>query len=142
VSFAFIKNKLKRLSWRGRRPEPKLSLGSRGEGAAARYLKRRHYRVMARNYACPVGEIDLVCQDGDTLVFVEVRTRADDEHQNPEEFAGPGKWRRVERAARYYLMEHDAAGRPCRFDLVSVVWPPRGTPRLEHFEDAFQARQP
>ena len=140
MSFAFIRNNLlKRLRW-PRRSDRDLPFGSRGERAAARYLKRRRFRVLARNYTCRVGEIDLICLDGDTLVFVEVRSRADDERIDPEEFIRPGKWRRVERSARYYLMQHDAADRPCRFDLVTIVWPPGAAPRIEHFEDAFRPR--
>lgn len=141
MNFAFIRNNLlKRLRW-PRRSDRELSLGARGERAAARFLRHRRYRILACNYICPVGEIDLICTDRDTLVFVEVKSRADDERIDPEEFIRPGKWRRVERSARYYLMQHNAADRPCRFDLLTIVWPPGGAPRIEHFEDAFQPRR-
>jgi len=108
---------------------------------AARHLKRHGYRVIGRNYRCPVGEIDLICTDGDTIVFVEVKTRSDDTYGDPGEAARPAKWRRVERSARYFLMQHSAADPPCRFDLITVVWPTRGSPRLEHTVDAFQPRR-
>ena len=115
-------------------------LGRRGERAATRHLKRHRHKILARNYQCDGGEIDLVCADADVIVFVEVKTRSSRDAQDPQEAITPGKWKRVERAARHFLMKHSAAGHPCRFDFVAVIWPPRGSPIIEHFEDAYQPR--
>ena len=141
MNFAFIRKRLPNLSWPLRRPDGHLRLGARGERAAARHLKRRRHRIIARNYRCPVGEIDLISIHGDTVVFVEVKTRSSDEAEDPLDAVRPGKWARVERAARYFRTHKLTADHPCRFDLVTVVWPPRGSPIIEHFEDAFQPRR-
>jgi putative endonuclease len=117
-------------------------LGRRGERAAARYLSRQHYHILIRNYRCVAGEIDLICSEGDTIVFVEVKARTSDEAQDPQEAPRKSQWRRIESAARYFLMQRGAEDRPCRFDLVTVVWPPRGSPQIEHFEDAYQPAHP
>ncbi|MCH7808478.1 MAG: YraN family protein [Planctomycetes bacterium] len=112
-------------------------LGSRGERAAARRLKRRGFRIIARNYRCVAGEVDLVCSLGELFVFVEVKTRADFQTQNPWETVRPAQWRRIEGAARTFMLKY-GGNRPYRFDLVTVVWPKRGGVELEHFEDVYE----
>ncbi|HNQ23078.1 MAG TPA: YraN family protein [Phycisphaerae bacterium] len=112
-------------------------LGRRGEHLAGRHLQRLGGRIVARNYRCPQGEIDLIVLLGDTLVFVEVKTRTAGDGGQPEE---PVQWtqrRRIERAARYFVRQHHLEHRPCRFDVVCVFWPQGGRPVLEHFENAF-----
>lgn len=111
--------------------------GSRGERVAMRYLRRRKYRILTKNYRCPTGEVDIICSDGDCLVFVEVKTRTSADAGEPEEAINPGKWRRIERTARHYVTRYSLQHRPARFDVVSVVWPKNGAPIIEHFEDAF-----
>lgn len=141
MNFVFITRRLRWPSWLSRRPDRDLALGRRGERAAARYLERFDHRVLERNYRCAVGEVDLISVESDTLVFVEVKTRSSDRAADPLETVRPAKWARVERAARWFVMERSAEHMPCRFDLVTIVWPPRGTPRIEHIENAYQARQ-
>lgn len=114
-------------------------LGKRGERAAARYLKRRGYKILARGDRLPPGELDLVALDRQTIVFVEVKTRRSSEAGHPAEAVGPGKQRRLTRLGvtflkRYGLLEHSA-----RFDVVAVTWPEGERPRIEHFENAFDA---
>lgn len=116
-------------------------MGRRGERAAARFLKRRHHHILVRNYRCVAGEIDLICSHGDTIVFVEVKTRTSDTAEDPQEALRKRQWTRIENAARYFLMHRRAQDRPCRFDVITVVWPIRGSPRIEHFPDAFQPRR-
>lgn len=113
----------------------------RGERAATRYLTRRRYRVLARNYRCAAGEIDLICVHDRAIVFVEVKTRTTDQAQDLHEAIRPNQWRRIENAAHYYVMQHDLSDRACRFDVVTVLWPPRGSPQIEHFENAYQSRR-
>jgi len=123
-------------------PRPRhLIFGSRGERSGARFLRRRGHRILVRNYKCAVGEIDLITLDGDTIVFVEVKTRASDEAAEVADAAGPVKWRRVDRAARTYLKQNGAEDAAARFDLVTVLWQARGKPKIEHLEDVYQARQ-
>jgi len=141
VNFESIRKRLRNLSWPVHRCDPRLAFGSRGERAAARYLKRQHHRILTRNYRCAAGEIDLICADCDTIVFVEVKTRSSDTAEEPQQTLRKTQWRRIENAARYFLMQRSAQDRPCRFDVVTVLWAPRGSPRIEHFEDAYQPRR-
>lgn len=141
MSFESIRKRLRRLSWRDPPRDVRHRLGRRGERAAARYLKRKHHKVLLHNYRCVAGEIDLICVQGDMIVFVEVKTRSSDEAADVQEALREPQWTRIERAARFFLMERSAQERPCRFDLVTVLWPPRGSPVVEHFEDAYQARR-
>ncbi|MCO6435903.1 MAG: YraN family protein [Phycisphaerae bacterium] len=127
------------MNWlRLRRSPPHLRLGRRGERRARRYLAERGHRVLARNFHCPAGEIDLITLDGDNVVFVEVKTRASEEHQPLDETVSRQKWLRVERTARWFLAHRRLLSVPCRFDLVLVLWPPGGKPVIEHFPDAYR----
>lgn len=141
MSFASIRKRLQSPSWLTRWRDPAHRLGLRGERVAARFLKRRRYRVLVRNYRCAAGEIDLICRHADTIVFVEVKTRSGDSAQDTQETVSAAQWRRVENAARCYLVKTASQHRPCRFDFVTILWPPNKTPRVEHFPDAYQARR-
>ena len=100
MNFASLRNSLLRLSWRAPQRNRRHALGERGERVAQRYLSRRKYRVLAKNYRCPAGEIDLICSQGRAIVFVEVKTRSSDQVQDPQEAIRPNQWRRIENAAR------------------------------------------
>ena len=141
MSFALIKNRLRNLSWLPRRSSRSLLLGHRGERAAAKSLRRHGHRIIARNYRCVAGEIDLICSHRDFIVFVEVKTRTSTEAEDFHQGVRAVQWERIERAARWFLSRQTTADRPCRFDLVTVVWPSRGSPVVEHLEDAFQPRR-
>lgn len=141
MNVELLRSKLRSLSWPDRRRDRRGRFGRRGERGAARYLKRQGCRILARNYRCPAGEIDLIVGDGDTIVFVEVKTRAGVEAQDPFDTIRPGQWKRIESAARYFLMQHRAQANPCRFDVVTVVWPPTGPAVFEHVRHAYEARR-
>ena len=79
---------------------------------------------------------------GDMIVFTEVKSRSSDVAEDPQQAFRPSQWKRVERAARFFLMERSAQGNPCRFDLITVLEPQRGSPQIEHFEDVFQPQRP
>jgi putative endonuclease len=113
-------------------------LGGLGEDAAADFLRSRGYRIVARNHRCRLGEVDLVAERGEVLVFVEVRTRASAAFGGPEETVGFRKQRRVVAAARDYLARRRGPERGARFDVIAVVDGPHG-PALTHFENAFEA---
>ncbi len=112
-------------------------MGRRGERAAARYLRRHRYRILARNYRCAAGEIDLIASQSATIVFVEVKTRQPDEDQDGRLPVLSEQRARIGRAARYFMSHPAAADRPYRFDVISVAFPSRGKPQIEHYEDAF-----
>ena len=130
----------------GRRPATQaravhLRDGAWGERMAEKYLKRHGHHILARNFLCPMGELDLVTRDGDTVVFVEVKSRQGADCQDPLETVTPVKWSRVERAARLFRAQQRLDDAPCRFDLVTVVWGTSGAPLIEHIESAFEPRR-
>lgn len=117
----------------------RLPLGRRGENAAARYLRRLGYVIVARGHRDAVGEIDLVAVDGRTLVFIEVKTRTSQDAGHPADAVDEKKQRRLTRLALSYMKRHDLLENPARFDVVAVTWPNRGSrPMIEHFPNAFE----
>lgn len=98
-----------------------LEQGAAAERDAAQLLVAAGYEIVARNYRCKAGEIDIVARDGDVLVFVEVRSRSDDGHGHALEMIRRGKQRRVVRVARCYLAAVAPAFERCRFDVVAVT---------------------
>ena len=83
------------------------ALGDRGENRAARYLRERGYKILIRNFRCPLGEIDIVARDGRTIVFCEVKTRAED-NPRPEEQVNGHKQHQITKAAK--SADHEAIG--------------------------------
>ena len=114
-----------------------MTLGAQGEELAAAFLKKQGFRIVARNYRCPSGEIDIIAIDGDTIVFVEVKSRSSDVAADPEVAVHHYKRRQVTRAAKYFITHKSMHHQPCRFDVVAVVLPAGGEPKIEHFVDAF-----
>ena len=94
------------------------AVGAAAEEKAARWLEARGLRVVARNFRVKGGEIDLVCRDGATTVFVEVRARSRSDFGGAAASIGPTKQRRLILAARHWLQRHGES--PCRFDAVLV----------------------
>jgi putative endonuclease len=123
-----------------RRWFPERPLGRRGEQAAARYLKRLGYKIVAWGDRSRPGELDLVAVDRGTVVFVEVKTRRSAETGHPAEAVDAAKQRRLTRLAVTWLKRHGLLERPARFDVVAVTWEDdRRPPRVEHFPNAFEA---
>ncbi|MBN2477199.1 MAG: YraN family protein [Pirellulales bacterium] len=120
---------------------PKQTLGRRGEAAAARFLKRRGYRIVARGQRLRGGEIDIVAvAPNRTIVFVEVKTRETDQLGHPAEAVNAAKQRRLTRLAVTYLKCRGLLEYASRFDVIAVIWPKgKWFPRIEHFENAFEA---
>ena len=114
-----------------------LSLGRRGEELAGKFLKKAGYKILESNYRGRLGEIDLVAEDGDCLVFVEVKTRGSLACGHPLESIDSRKQRQLIKAAREYLAEHGAEERVCRFDAVSVLFGDEQQPMIELIKDAF-----
>src|SRR3989338_4420675 len=95
--------------------ETNYASGKRGERIAEDYLKKQGYRILERNYRCSFGEIDLIAEDGSTLVFVEVKWRKDASCGYPEEAVHHKKIEQLGRLASHYL-SRAKKDRPCRFD--------------------------
>lgn len=119
---------------------PDKPLGLRGEDAAARFLRGRGYKIVARGDRSSLGELDIVAVDGRTVVFVEVKTREDLAGGDPLEAVDAAKQRRLSRVATGWLKRHGLLGSTCRFDVVSVHWP-QGVrrPQIVHVERAFES---
>ena len=114
-------------------------LGKTGESLAVEELERRGYAIVARRYRTKYGEIDIVAEDGETLVFVEVKARATCEFGTAAEAVTPWKQRRLARMASDYIARHGLDLRPCRFDVVAID--DVGTPseRVTVYSNAFDS---
>ena len=112
--------------------------GRRGEDLAHRFLQQKGYIVVARNLRLrgAHNELDIVARDGETIVFVEVKTRASDDFGTPDEAVDAEKREHLVRAASAYLHAAGAKWEQARFDIVSVLF--EGTTRIEHIRDAFR----
>ena len=110
-------------------------LGRWGEKQAEKLLKAKGLKILTRNFRCNTGEIDLVMADVDgTIVFVEVKTRADEDFATAESAVNHTKKKRLFSAAKYFITTHNIADRDFRFDIVTVVLNPK---KIEHHPDAF-----
>ncbi len=114
------------------------SLGKLGEDLAVGELERRGYAILARRYRRRGGELDIVARDGETLVFVEVKTREGDAFGDGHEAVTALKRRRMTQIAIDYMMRHRLTGVPCRFDVVSIRVD-GGRPSIELVQNAFDA---
>jgi putative endonuclease len=117
--------------------DQKRRLGRRGEKLTRRYLKKQGYRFLAGNYATRQGEIDLIMQDEQTIVFVEVKTRQSEDFAPGEESVNFAKQRHLSAAARHFIHMNRLHDHPCRFDVVAVAIPDKGKPVIRHWPNAF-----
>jgi len=113
-------------------------LGRWGEKRCQRFLKRKGLKTLTRNFSCKTGEIDLIMVAPDrTIVFVEVRTKADETFGSVESSITAPKKARLARTARYFLATNNIDDRPFRFDVVTIVLGPKGTPQIRYYKNAF-----
>lgn len=115
-----------------------MNIGKEGQDLAEEFLKRRGYEFVGRNFRTPRwGEIDLTMRDGDTTVFVEVKTRS----SGSQLFGGPlgainyHKLKALQRAAQYYLTSQGFNREAARIDAVTVILPGDGPPKIKHYTD-------
>jgi len=110
--------------------------GKAGEDLAARFLEQNGYKIIERNYRFERGEIDLIAEDGDELVFVEVKARHSSVFGTPEDAVTEEKQEQVRTVADGYLFERDIENRPCRFDVVAIEFKNSKT-EIRHIRNAF-----
>jgi putative endonuclease len=123
-----------------RKPWWRLWFGTRSERAAGRFLRRQGFRILAHNYTCPHGELDLIALDGRCVVFVEVRSTGGEDVNRPAASVDEAKQRRLTRLALYYLQEHHLLDCTARFDVLALSWPAgQREPRIVHYRQAFEA---
>ncbi|MFW6188909.1 MAG: YraN family protein [Planctomycetota bacterium] len=127
------------------RPDPdaatdRAGVGRRGEREAARYLKRRRWKILERNFSTRRGEIDLIATRGGVVAFVEVRSQTKPIRIQPEATVTRGKQRRIIRAAQAYCARKKLGqeGMALRFDVLTVRFAEGARPDVRHIEDAFQ----
>ena len=118
--------------------DPRQSLGKLGEDLACVELSRRGYAILARRYRTRFGEIDIIARDGETTVFVEVKTRDGDRFGDGAEAVTAWKQRRVAAMAIDYASRHRLSDRPCRFDVVAIDVS-TAPPQIEVYINAFEA---
>jgi putative endonuclease len=114
------------------------SFGQRGERLAAQLLRQRGLKILERHLTSPAGEIDIVAVDGDTIVFVEVKTRQSSDIREALEAVDSKKQAQLTRLALAYLKRNKWLERPARFDVVGIAWPPHGKPIIKHVDNAFE----
>ena len=110
--------------------------GNYGEALVAEYLRKRRYTLIASQYRCRMGEIDLIARKGKVLCFVEVKTRSNLSMGLPREYVTPAKQARIRAAAALYLSEK-GLDCPVRFDVAEVYLEEGKAPRIEYLENAF-----
>ncbi|MFN3531984.1 MAG: YraN family protein [Candidatus Brocadia sp.] len=116
----------------------KRAIGTKGEQLAVRFLKKKGYKILQRNYRRRNGEIDVVCYDHGTIAFVEVKTRYSDKYGPPELSVTDAKKKQMAKIALQYVAEKKIEGINLRFDVVSIFYPPNEKhPTITLFKNAF-----
>lgn len=111
--------------------------GRRGEELAAQYLTRQGYRILTQNFRVACGEVDIIAQDRDSLVFVEVKTRTGPCFGSPAEAVTFRKRQQISKTALVYLSQQGLFNRPARFDVVAILLRNNAEPHIELIRNAF-----
>jgi putative endonuclease len=142
-SIADLSSRWRNRFWRSKRSSDHLRRGFLGEKLAGRFLRKNGYKILYRNFrGRSGGEIDIVCRDDDTLVFVEVKTRAREDFGRPIEAVDRPKQKRISRGGLAWLRMLDNPDILFRFDVVEVIIAEDAKPRLELIKNAFQLSAP
>lgn len=128
--------------WPFRRRADREAPGPTGERIACRHLRRQGLKILARNYRCARGELDVIALDpsterGGTIAFVEVKTRTSDRYTDPESAVNRAKRERIRRAAADYVARTGSGDYNLRFDVVSVLLRDGEKPDIRHIPNAF-----
>lgn len=114
-----------------------LSLGKKGEELAIAQLQKLKYKILEKNYKCPLGEMDLIARDKNTLVFIEVKTRSTKDFGGPAAAVDLRKQRQLSKVALHYLNQKKLNNIPARFDVVAIELI-GSTPQVEIIRNAFE----
>ncbi len=116
----------------------KRDIGKEGEDIAAKYLIEKGFNIVARNYHYSTkGEIDIIANDKNQLVFIEVKSRINLEYGEPEYAINPKKIRQIKKMAELYLFDKEIEEADCRFDIVAIILGDGKNPEINHYENAF-----
>lgn len=113
-------------------------LGDFGEGLACEYLATLGYRVLERNFSCRAGELDIIALQGDTVVFIEVKTRSSEKYGLPSEAVSSAKQTKIVKTALYYLQRNRLLDYMCRFDVIEIIVDEENNHQIKLIKDAFQ----
>jgi putative endonuclease len=116
-------------------------LGKKGEELALRFLKKRGYRIIEKNYVCKMGEMDIIAKEKDTLVFIEVKTRTSTLFGPPQLAVNSSKQRQLSKVALNFLKEKQLEDVKARFDVVAILLVQKGE-EIELIKDAFELNWP
>ena len=116
--------------------QERLALGRFGEDLAFKKIKRLGYKKIIRNYRCSVGEVDLVANDGDTLVFIEIKTRKGKSTGYAKEAVNARKKKQLSKVALFYMKSNDCLEAKARFDVIAINIKD-GKPQIEVVKNAF-----
>lgn len=114
-----------------------LCVGKLGEELACSFLKKKGYKIIARNYKTKIGEVDIVAYDKDIICFIEVKTRYSDKYGLPQEAVFKSKQKQISKIALIFLKENNLLDRRARFDIVSILYS-KESPKLDLIKDAFR----
>jgi len=117
----------------------KKELGKQGEEIAIRFLTKKGYRILLRNYVCKMGEMDIIAREKETLVFVEVKTRTSTAFGPPQLAVNFAKQMQLSKVALYFLKEKKLEDVKARFDVVAILLRSKGE-EIELIKDAFDLR--
>jgi len=136
----FIEKALKELpTIRGKKNFSKKTLGKKGEEIALKYLKKKGYKILATNYRCPLGEIDIIAKYKKVIAFIEVKTRRSSTFGLPQESVNQRKQYQLSKVSLYFLKRYRLTKTKARFDVVSVLID-NDSEKVELIQDAFELR--
>ena len=116
--------------------QARLELGRYGEDLAYKRIKRLGYKKIIRNYRCPLGEVDLIANDGDTLVFIEIKTRRGKPTGYAKEAVNARKQRQLSKVALSYMKSNNCSDAKARFDVIAISIK-EDKPEIEVVKNAF-----
>jgi putative endonuclease len=114
-----------------------LSLGERGEMAGWKYLLDQGYKILEKNFRCPLGEIDVIAEKDKRILFVEIKTRSDSRFGTPQEAVTAAKQARLVRLAEWYLQDRKKQNASVSFEVLAVSWDGARSPAFQLIRDAF-----
>lgn len=118
--------------------DPRKNFGQAGESAAEEFLRHKGYKIVARNLRSPMGELDLVAEDGQALVFVEVKARRTDAFGGAIHAVHQRKQEKLIQLAAQYLAHHHIKNRRCRFDVILLQGTGAVALQIQHIQNAFE----
>ncbi|MCS6905228.1 MAG: YraN family protein [Bacteroidia bacterium] len=113
-------------------------IGKWGENWAIEYLQNQNYKILGQNYRTHSGEIDIIAENKNEIIFIEVKTRKKTSLTQPEEAITKAKCKKLTATAQQWLLENDKQHMPARFDVIAIIWQPKELPEIIHYPNAIQ----